>query len=313
MRQQNDSHHTELPVTACIPSWNRPSEAQQAVQSLVRSGLLAELSAVFLLDNGSKPPYSALNTVVERHDRIRIIRTGKNLGAGGGRNRLLDEVQTPFVLFFDDDCTVQQHSQLAQALELMKQRSSLATITFDIWEQRGATKILRTPAKRRMRERGSTPFTPCFGFIGGCFLARVDFLRQVGGFPEETLFGSEELAVSHRLRTAGFTFGRSCHVSVVHHPSTDGRLQFHEYGPGNLATRCTIARRNFGFPMNISQIAVALVSFVVKSHPNRLRADLRRSVEVARLLNQRESNRPVNKVRMWNFRSLALLGLRAWS
>src|SRR4051794_30697832 len=89
-------------LTVGIATWNRPAALERCIRSL---HVLAPLtSSVVVFDNGSEPPASIPQGLVPKFE-IAIIRDGQP-GPIVGRNRIVRESATPYILLLDDDAVV---------------------------------------------------------------------------------------------------------------------------------------------------------------------------------------------------------------
>lgn len=92
-------------VTAIVLSRDRPRHALQAIDSLRRSAVPVRTLAI---DNNSAPGAAgALAEGCEARDGVLLRRSDRNLGCAGGRRLALEEADTEFVLFNDDDAELE--------------------------------------------------------------------------------------------------------------------------------------------------------------------------------------------------------------
>lgn len=114
-------------VTIGIPTFNRPTDAVAALEALSSdSEVDAIIDAVLMPDQGTKHPADepGFDTVAEHFgDRLRIFPQG-NLGGSGGYSRIMYEAlggpdsdskratDSPFILYMDDDITIEPDSIL---------------------------------------------------------------------------------------------------------------------------------------------------------------------------------------------------------
>lgn len=300
-------------ITICIVSWNRSDCVIRAVTSVLNKFPSDAFNAILVLDNGSIIPYS-IPDFRKIHPLVRVVRTESNLGAAVGRNRLLEEVDTPYVLFLDDDCYFCSDPTLDLLVEYFEADESLAVVTANIWEKEATGRVqLRTPSKLRKRPSASRRFELCFGFIGGCFLAHVAKLKSVGGFPTTGLYGCEELAVSHRLFARGYRFGRSSHLEVVHLPEGVARLPLSAYFVSHMSLRLAIGIVYFRGLPRISHVMSTMFLFAFRYLQSAF--SLRTNVFVPTLRSAISTERfySPSPIGLRNVRKLRLLGLRGWT
>jgi GT2 family glycosyltransferase len=101
-----------------IPTYNRPRQLSDCLESLLRLDYPQERFEVVVTDDGSAPP---LDTVVEpyrQHLDLTLVRT-RNGGPGAARNSGAQRARGEFFAFTDDDCRphVKWLSSLEAALD----------------------------------------------------------------------------------------------------------------------------------------------------------------------------------------------------
>ena len=296
----------------CIVSWNRPEDVARALLSIWHNVKPQFTYSILVLDNGSDEPYK-LGELLPPSSDLQCFRSDTNLGPSQGRNYLLSVVDTPYALFLDDDCILTSPAELPRLLAIFHETPPLVAITADIWErtERGDVK-LRTPAKRLKPASASKAYANCFGFIGGCFLADVEKMRSVDGFPREGFFGCEELALSHRLFAAGFEFGRSSYIQVDHLASKAGRLEFGAYGAEHIGMRVAVGLVYFRGVLRLSHVFSALALFGYRYFQSESRPSVKYAFHVICIAAKAERNYVRRSIRFRQFKTLRLLGLRAW-
>jgi len=91
----------KITLDIVIPSFRVDTQVLESILQLeTPSGL--ERKVIIILDDPTNPVSEKLRKWDEKPD-ILIIRNGENLGAGGSRNRGIEETNSDWVLFLDDD------------------------------------------------------------------------------------------------------------------------------------------------------------------------------------------------------------------
>jgi len=107
------------------------------------------------------------------------------------RNRGLEEVSTPFVLFLDDDDRLRRDGLGALESALASEPQSFAAVGgFEYFDGDGHTKLGAHPARRIVRD---TWMEAVFGWVPltGRTLFRTEAVRRVGGFPSGVSLGED--------------------------------------------------------------------------------------------------------------------------
>jgi GT2 family glycosyltransferase len=176
---------------------------------------------VVVVDNGSTD--GSADAVAAEHSGVRLLRSGRNLGAAGGRNLGIEYARAhlPFsyILFLDDDATVDE--RLADELVAALRTDATAALATPKAYRAGSPGVIASAGGMRVRlgrgaiadigggERDRGQFErPCAvdACAGFAVLARRDAIERVGGFDEAfNPYGWEEVDWSLRLRRAGYT------------------------------------------------------------------------------------------------------------
>lgn len=110
---------SEKRVSVGIPTFNRPTDAVAALQALAEDPVVDEIiDFVLMPDQGNQHPADEPGydeAVAHFDDRFREFRQG-NLGGSGGYSRImyeaLENTDSPFILYMDDDIAIEPDSVL---------------------------------------------------------------------------------------------------------------------------------------------------------------------------------------------------------
>lgn len=221
----------DVRVAAVILTVDQCADTLRCLDSLARSG--AESFAVVVLDNGSRD--DTADVLRRRHPEAAVLRSEKNLGASGGRNRAADEAirryDPEYLLFLDNDTEVRPgflaplvapldaDIALAQTAPKLLLRSDP-----DRLDMAGGAEIAWWRGETMGRGRGEVDRgqydEPADCVAGGCMLVRASAFREVGGFdPVFDPYGYEDMDFSLRLLERGYGC-RYAPESVVLHENT---------------------------------------------------------------------------------------------
>ncbi|MEN8207689.1 MAG: glycosyltransferase family 2 protein, partial [Candidatus Fermentibacteria bacterium] len=201
---------------------------RQCVNSLLLSRNITVMP--MLVDNGSE---SETPDWVEKVPGMRFLRSGENLGFGGGNNKafsLFDDNEAPWTLVLNNDTTVTPDT-LRILVELLRERPSAGIATPAIfyadrpdmvWSAGGNLSKLRMIFHQSMYPtRKSLPDQPKeTGFASGCaIMMRTSLYRELCGFREDFFLYHEDSHLCLRCLRMGKSILLQPRGEVFHHVS----------------------------------------------------------------------------------------------
>jgi GT2 family glycosyltransferase len=203
-------------LTVGITTRNRPESLDRCVRSL--QSLAPFLSRIIVFDDASdRPVGDTLATAVPDGVELRVMRDEGQVGLIVGRNRMMTEAATPYVLMLDDDAVVFSAGSIEPAIAILEQDQSIAAVAFAQAEKDGS------PWPERMQPgRGTKPMYVS-SFIGFAHLLRRDAFLRLGGYRENFVFYGEEKDFCLRMLNAGLRVVYLPHALVGHLPDPAGR------------------------------------------------------------------------------------------
>jgi GT2 family glycosyltransferase len=200
-----------------ITTRDRPEALRRCLESLVKLSALSPEVLVF--DDASTRPVAGLLGGWGLTFPVRTLRDERGPGYITGRNRLVREAASPYVLLMDDDAAVFDASAVLQALRVMTRDDAVGAVAF---AQCDATGKRWDDAMQPARSR-----TSCLvpAYIGFAHLVRRDVFLARGGYRESFEFYGEEKDFCLRLIESGATIVYLPDALVVHEPDRAGRSQ----------------------------------------------------------------------------------------
>jgi GT2 family glycosyltransferase len=224
-------------VSAVITNHKSEGTILNVLQALLQQDVPVE--RIIVVDNASGPEADAIQ---QAYPQTRLIRLTENLGLAHARNVGLGEAESEFVLFLDDDvypapdCVRRMlEACLRGGADAICPRIVLHPAN-DVIQCDGASvhfagmlalnhKDLRTAATHSTLEAVGA-------FIGACLLIRRKLLLDLAGFDGDYFFYFEDMELSYRLRSLGYSIW--CEpLAVVSHDRGHGTpgLSFRSGGP----------------------------------------------------------------------------------
>jgi GT2 family glycosyltransferase len=201
-------------LTVGIATHNRPAALERCLRSLQ---VIAPLtSSVIVFDNRSEPP-ATISRDLAPGLAITIIRDEGQPGPVAGRNRVVREACTPYVLLLDDDAVVFSAAAIESGIEVLERDASVAAVAFAQAEPDGS------PWPEAMQPgRGARP-ARVSAYIGFAHLLRRDTFVHLGGYRENLVFYGEEKDYCIRVLAAGMRVVYLPGALVGHIPDPAGR------------------------------------------------------------------------------------------
>lgn len=216
------TEHTDIPVSASLVLYNNAGEAELAVDTFYEQ-CANPLLDLWVVDNGDDD--GALSTICARHPQVHAIRTGKNLGFGGGHNLVVEQLSSKYHAFINPDI-VFDHDTLGGLVSYMEDNPDVVlTIPRLVGEdgiEQNVAKIkphLKHLLAGRYLDHGK-PFTTWRAEYtwsdrdltepvdvevapGAFFVIRTDVLKAIDGFDERFFLYFEDFDMGLRSREHG--------------------------------------------------------------------------------------------------------------
>jgi glycosyltransferase involved in cell wall biosynthesis len=126
----NVKNKNTLTVTLAIPTFNRKRFIQKNLDGLISQGLSDNLK-ILVSDNGSLDgTYEALKEQTKAYPQVKVIGNSHNLGFYGNMIRLLESVDTDYILFCSDEDLVDMESIREIEVYLRQDNPDFASAAF---------------------------------------------------------------------------------------------------------------------------------------------------------------------------------------
>lgn len=193
-------------VDIIIPTWNNPDQLMQCVTSICCHTQSRGIMRIIIVNNGN----SDIEGAFQKHELIKWVHTGSNLGWEGGLKEGLKHSTAPYVMFMNDDTYIPYSSSLWLLRMLHEMRDPKVGIVGPSTNVcAGRQNIFLNPfAGPHVFE---TPFLIFF-----CALMRRADLDAVGGI-DDTLPGGDDFDLSIRMKNAGKSLVVCMDAFVYHH------------------------------------------------------------------------------------------------
>jgi|WetSurMetagenome_2_1015567.scaffolds.fasta_scaffold27322_4 GT2 family glycosyltransferase len=225
---------TKAIVTILIPTYNNRLQLIPCLNSIQRTALGDGLVNVIIINNGEKKTLDD----IKGHQWLTILEPGKNLGWEGGLKLAMEQVESEFVMFLNDDTLIPDSS--AGWIQKMLQHF--------IHPEVGAVGPISNVV---MGEQNMGVTAPKMVYqtsylIGFCVLFKTSILRDIGGV-DDSLPGGDDMDYSIRLDDKGYILLVDRNVFVYHYGfQTGNRLHGDATKKGGWNNYLMTERTNFG-------------------------------------------------------------------
>jgi GT2 family glycosyltransferase len=199
----------KCPVSVVIPTYERPGQLLDAVMR-IRSCDPCPDEIIVHVDGDDQ----VSETVMAEMTEVTVLRSGQQVGPGGGRNRAIALAKNEIVASFDDDSYPLDQDYFARLLKLFEAFPKAAVIGARIYHRDEPI------ALDGLATRWVHSFVGC-----GCAYRKAIFSQTSGYVPLAVAYGMEEVDLSLRLHDLGWGVLESDWLRVFH----DTQLTHHSH------------------------------------------------------------------------------------
>ncbi len=195
-----------------ILNWNQSEATRETVQRCAAFGALRPV--VWVVDNGSEDLGADLGE--SDSERVRVIRSDRNLGFGGGNNLALRRIESDYVLLLNNDAGLSE-ADLGRLTEVMDRDARVAVVGPVVVDRQQRERVL-SAGGRDIARHARTHLLPedlppgrldsdeplAVDYVpGSVALLRAETLRRAGHLEESYFFGGELADLCARARQLG--------------------------------------------------------------------------------------------------------------
>lgn len=178
------------PISVAIPTYQRPADLLAALAKIQQCDPCPD-EIIVHIDGGDQQTESVL--LNQGNALVVVVKSDRQVGPGGGRNRAIALAKNDIVASFDDDSYPIDPDYFARLLSLFEQYPKAAVIGAAIYHQ---GEPIQPAAPTATWEHA---------FVGcGCAYRRAVFLETQGYVELPVAYGMEEVDLSLRLHNQGW-------------------------------------------------------------------------------------------------------------
>ena len=230
-------------VTIIIVTWNSAREIVDCLRPIMN---LPENWEIWISDNDSRD--ETVNLVKEKFPRVFVLENGENLGFAKGCNRVIERVNSDFILLLNPD-TAPETAELIEVLRSAQAVDNLGaygvktispdgslqpscfafpSVTTTALDSLGLYRFFRREwlADVLFDEFFDHQTSKRVDWLAGCFvLVPTQLAREIGGVPEDYFLFGEDIDLCYRLRQAGYDIIFNPVYAIIHRGNQSaGRL-----------------------------------------------------------------------------------------
>lgn len=191
----------EKVITIGIASWNNPEALRSTLKNIQKN---TDDFECWIYDNASDAETIDVINEFAADSRFVPILNKDNAGYVGAVNYLLENAETDYIAYVDNDCDVLTHGWDSLFIEILEQYDDLAMM---FASGPGAGVAYKIP-------RGS--WDEILWGVGCFWMIKKEAKDEVGLF-DASLGHQEEVDYQTRLRLAGWKIGHRGDIDIVHH------------------------------------------------------------------------------------------------
>ncbi|WP_224447665.1 glycosyltransferase family 2 protein [Haloprofundus salilacus] len=232
-------------VSYVIVTYNRADDLESAVESVLAQKY-RPLELVVVSNSTDVVPEQELFGDGGRFDEqnIHYHHIPERMGVPGARNAGFDYADGDIVITLDDDAIIADAAATDVAVSLFDEHDDVGAIAFQCRNYHTrAVKSNETPNPPRF---DLTPLSQyrATNFVGVGNAIRRSVLETVGGYPEDFVYGFEEMDLSLRIHDTGYDILYTPSVVVYHKKSPAARISDTETQERMVENRMKVAIRN---------------------------------------------------------------------
>jgi GT2 family glycosyltransferase len=207
-------------VSIVVPTYNGERTILRTLSSIARQR--HKPLELIVVDDGSRDStVSLVEDFVKKTEfsgKFNLVRHDVNLGLSRSLNDGVRAAHGDYVLILHQDCEFVGENWVEQAVSFMSdERVAVVTGYYGLSDVEDESFVKRAfgVLRKQFHFRPQIKYEEATFSEGKCDLYRKDLLTKIGGFPTGYRIAGEDLIVSYKLRSLGYTIVKCYDLSVV--------------------------------------------------------------------------------------------------
>jgi len=231
-------------VCIVIVNWNGGEKVLECVSSLIAKTDYKNYK-ILVVDNGSTD--GSPEKIGKNFEKIKIIRTGKNLGftkgTNFGWNYCLKKYKPEYICDMNNDIVTVQKDWLSLMVNSLEKNEGAGICGNKLIFPDGRLQLLYLERDRpdyNEKDHGQYDFIKKVQAVGGAnMLIKVSMVKKIGGRDENFFYGPDDIDYCLRARNAGFEiiyngFSKSIHIGSFSYLSSNKDRIYLEQSYGQM-------------------------------------------------------------------------------
>ncbi len=201
-----------------VITYNRVQHVMRCLDELARQAL--PFHELIVVDNGSTD--GTAEAVKAAFPQARVHELPDNLGVGGARDVGIRSATGDICILIDDDARFASREAAMETVNIFRAHPDVAVIAYCIRNSQSGDLELRAIPKRDKRPDRLQDGI-CAYFTGAGFAIRRDVYDEVGPFWQRLFYIGEELDLSYRIISSGYSIRFVRGIEVLHDATPQAR------------------------------------------------------------------------------------------
>lgn len=207
-------------VSVVVPAYNGERTILKTISSIVKQRY-RPLQVIVVDDGSQDSTVSLVKDFVSKNgfsSEFDLVHHQMNLGLSKSLNDGIRTTRGEYVLILHQDCEFVNDNWIEKALTLMKdEKVAVVTGYYGVSDAKDDSFVKRTfgVLRKQFHSRPKYSYEETNFSEGKCDLYRKELLIKIGGFPTNYRIAGEDLIVSYRLRSLGYSIVKCYDLPVI--------------------------------------------------------------------------------------------------
>lgn len=230
-------------VSYVIVTYNRPDDLAETLESVLDQEY-EPLEVVVVCNSTDETPTLFEEGARFDRDRVRYFHYPERMGVPKARNVGYGHARGDILVTLDDDAVLQDPEATDRAVALLEAHDDVGVLAFQCRDYySGELNLHETPDPPELAMTPAQEYRAA-NFVGVGNAIRRSTLEAAGGYPEDFVYGFEEMDLSFRVHDTGDDILYTPEVTVYHKKAATGRRTALETRERLVENRIKLAVRN---------------------------------------------------------------------